>query len=174
MIVREWMVEPFHCVIVEHPRMGHLCGYVGVPPEHPFFGKGHSQCLWDCDGTELKLELARQHGLRYYECVWVRDPEAEDVHPSIEREVSVHGGITYTGTGKSFVAVTGFKHTHWYIGFDCAHLGDMVPGMQALGLSFGLDETYKDEQYVTDQLDKLERQVRSYVLSKPIPSWVRR
>jgi hypothetical protein len=25
------------CLIVRHPRLGQLCGYVGVPPDHPFF-----------------------------------------------------------------------------------------------------------------------------------------
>lgn len=26
------------CLVVRHPRLGHLCGYVGVPPGHPLHG----------------------------------------------------------------------------------------------------------------------------------------
>jgi len=29
------------CLIVRHPVLGHLCGYVGVSKKHPKFGKGY-------------------------------------------------------------------------------------------------------------------------------------
>jgi len=28
----------YSCRIIRHSRFGHLCGYVGVTPEHPLFG----------------------------------------------------------------------------------------------------------------------------------------
>jgi hypothetical protein len=35
----EWRHEGFACLIVRGP-LGNLCGYVGVPPAHPWHGKG--------------------------------------------------------------------------------------------------------------------------------------
>lgn len=59
---------------------GHLCGYVAIPPEHPFYQK------------------------RY-----------EDI------DIDVHGGLTF---GEC-------SNKHW-IGFDCAHSGDIVPSTKEL------------------------------------------
>jgi hypothetical protein len=45
-----WQDEPdrvlfeahgFPCLIVRVPHSGHLCGYVAVPPGHPWHGKGY-------------------------------------------------------------------------------------------------------------------------------------
>jgi len=45
---KEWLKEPdrvewwegeYHCLIRRHPEMKHLCGYVGVPDNHPLYGK---------------------------------------------------------------------------------------------------------------------------------------
>ena len=42
----EWEGEPdkeefiwseLPCIIRRHPTLGHLCGYVGVPPSHPYY-----------------------------------------------------------------------------------------------------------------------------------------
>lgn len=32
------------CMIFRHPDAGHLCGYVGVPPDHPYHGIDYNQC----------------------------------------------------------------------------------------------------------------------------------
>lgn len=46
----EWQAEPdrvdfiahgFACLALRHPEHGHFCGYVAVPREHPFYGKGY-------------------------------------------------------------------------------------------------------------------------------------
>lgn len=33
----EYMNEEFHCLILRHPEFLHLCGYVGIPKEHPLY-----------------------------------------------------------------------------------------------------------------------------------------
>jgi len=53
-----WETEPdyevfeasgYRCTIIRHPRIGHLCGYVEVPPEHPAVGTS-----WDnTNGLEV-------------------------------------------------------------------------------------------------------------------------
>lgn len=50
---RPWETEPNHaewidedtdykCRIVRHDHFGHLCGYVGIPKNHPLWGKHYS------------------------------------------------------------------------------------------------------------------------------------
>lgn len=53
-----WQAEPdredfiafgFACLALRHPEHGHFCGYVGVPREHPYYGKPHG----DIAGLEM-------------------------------------------------------------------------------------------------------------------------
>lgn len=57
----EWDTEPdkmqwpdeatgLPCLAVRHPRMGFLCGYVGVPPEHPLYGKSYDHLSLEVHG----------------------------------------------------------------------------------------------------------------------------
>jgi hypothetical protein len=38
------------CLIVRQPRLGHLCGYAGVPPGHPLHGKNYDDVDADVHG----------------------------------------------------------------------------------------------------------------------------
>lgn len=93
-IEKEWRYEDLQCVIARHDLfepeslLKHRCGYVRVPPAHPF------------------------HGQPY-----------DDIN------VDVHGGLT-------FASVEPCAHEDgigYWIGFDCAHLGDasVPPGEEA-------------------------------------------
>jgi len=97
-------------LILRNERLGHLCGYVGVPEGHPFYGKDLEQ-LADLD---------------------------------------VHGGVTFTEEGDGKLRPKGF----WWIGFDCAHFGDLVPKMRSLGW-----EVYRDIYYVLKETVKLADQI---------------
>ena len=106
-----WMDEPdkaqwihpasgLDCLIVRGP-VGSLCGYVGVPALHPWrLRKGYNDVA-----------------------------------------CSVHGGLTFDGECQPYTDTEDFTvsichvpeagrtdDVHWY-GFDCAHLGDLSPGM---------------------------------------------
>lgn len=49
----DWMTEPdrdifktadgYDAAILRHPRLGHLCGYVGVPEGHPLHGRPYGE-----------------------------------------------------------------------------------------------------------------------------------
>lgn len=54
-----WDAEPdrvdfehagFACLLLRHPRMGHWCGYVGVPSNHAAYGKGYNDVEVDVHG----------------------------------------------------------------------------------------------------------------------------
>jgi len=121
--MREWEKEPdkvewehcgFPCLILRHSEMKHLCGYVGLPQWHPFYGK------------------------RYREI------------ENIMGGVDVHGGLTFSEIGKEG---SHWKEGYWWIGFDCAHLGDLVPGLPPLLPEVG--EVYRNIKYVRKEVEKL-------------------
>lgn len=42
---REWEAHGLNCRVFRHPDLGHLCGYVEVPDEHPWHGKGYDDLV---------------------------------------------------------------------------------------------------------------------------------
>lgn len=112
-------------------RMGYRCGYVRVPPGHPWHGK---------------------------------DYDAVDPYPE------VHGGLTFaepdTDCGK------GGADNAWWVGFDCAHLGDApdpdLPGSEVM-LRHGIDlgGTVKSTEYVSEECRNLARQARDAAFNLP-------
>lgn len=46
----------------------------------------------------------------------------------------------------------------WRVGFDCAHLGDHVPGLSMP--PWGALDVYRDEAYVRREIDSLVRQAQ--------------
>ncbi len=47
---KEWTHAGFACLIVRGGLHGALCGYVGVPPGHPWHGKKYDEVVADCHG----------------------------------------------------------------------------------------------------------------------------
>jgi hypothetical protein len=39
----DWIQAGLACMALRHPDHGHWCGYVGVPREHPFYGKDYRE-----------------------------------------------------------------------------------------------------------------------------------
>lgn len=136
------------CLVRRNP-LGALCGYVGINPEHPWYGKGYSQCLEGC--------------VDY--CDWNRN------HSPQER-VYVHGGMTFSDVcdgdeeeGICHVPEPGKEDDLWWFGFDCAHAGDVVPGLRYQ--PFYGDESYKNVAYVQDQCSKLAKQLVEEGINAP-------
>lgn len=128
------------CLMVRG-RSGAWCGYVGVPPGHPWHGKGY-----------------------------------DDVN------VDVHGGLSYARPCQEdglvcHVPLPGKPaDVHW-LGFDCGHAFDIMPGMQALLTKLHRDkgepppalpitdpygfDAYRDVDYVRGEVRSLARQVHA-------------
>ena len=158
----EWQHEPdklqwvdeatdLDCLIVRN-RLGALCGYVGVPPEHPWHGKSYGEKVieggseWEWDGC-------------------------------IDGLMDVHGGLTYSGScqegapeadGICHVPAPGRTGDVWWFGFDCAHLHDVSPWMNTRDRERGFGPlhehgaTYKTVGYVRDECARLARQLREW------------
>jgi hypothetical protein len=76
----------------------------------------------------------------------------DEVYDLIDPEV--HGGLTYADQGNEAV---GEDLAAWYFGFDCAHSGDLSPGMMKYGDHS--DEQYRSFVFVKRQIAVLSKQL---------------
>jgi len=75
-------------------------------------------------------------------------------------QVDVHGGVTYAEACQGeicHVPKPGEPDDVWWIGFDCSHAWDLVPGMLRYGVSAG--QIYRDRAYVTGETKRLAEQL---------------
>jgi hypothetical protein len=122
------------CAIKRNPFMGHLCGYVGIPPTHPFFGWDHDDHIpirpEDMTGSVDDVGVMTMFGYAL---------SGGDKHGTIPlcMTLKVHGGITWSGE-----LPWSDDGRWWWYGFDCGHAGDGLPGLDAVMLRFS--HTYPD------------------------------
>jgi hypothetical protein len=124
----------------------HWCGYVGVSPGHPAYEKDYDD-VYDLSGD------------------W-----------DSENYLSVHGGLTFAGhcahgpeeTSICHVPDPGEPDNVWWLGFDCAHSGDLSPAhirmYEKAGLGIGGEE-YRDLDYVRAETTQLAGQLASLTVA---------
>lgn len=131
--------------IDRHRDMGHFCGYVALPAHHPL-------CAVD-DMLSDKTYVLQSDALGL----------AQPLSRELYDQVSVHGGITFHGQMHfnrivDFETAQPFEPQPYTFGFDCAHLGDIVP-CSFVGFR---DSVYRGIPYVTEECRKLAVQLRQY------------
>jgi hypothetical protein len=108
---------------IHRSSVGVLCGYVGVPPGHPWWGQ-----------------------------------RFDDI------DANVHGGLTYA-RGNS----VGPNTELWWLGFDCAHAGDLMPCMLTLSqpefLRAAVALEYRNVDYVVAETQRLAEQAAAVARS---------
>lgn len=124
-IEREWTHEGLACaVLIINTVVGsHRCGYVIVPPRHPWSGLGYD------DEAQPRLRsrgdvMATPDPMENFGAISVlanalKEASGEETDATVGMQLRVHGGVTY--------ADSPFWGTHrdgWAFGFDCAHAGD--------------------------------------------------
>ena len=112
---RKWKSHGLPCVVIALD-MGHRCGYVGVPKEHPLYGKSYNDVIPNVKKSDLGEELIGDRGVM---SLLFASLDGEDVRGDLYFDV--HGSLTYSGDGKKGYPV---KAPVWWFGFDCAHAGD--------------------------------------------------
>ncbi len=141
----QWVDEQTNldCLIVRN-RVGALCGYVGVPPEHPLHGRDYNSVYSLINGLDVHGGLTFSGG-----CQETNDPSRGICH----------------------VPLDGRPDHVWWFGFDCAHLYDFVPQMSVFDappdngrprVNFLHEGTYRDLDYVKRECTQLARQLASY------------
>ena len=80
----EWQGEPdkklwldestgYPCRIVRHGDLGHLCGYVGVPPDHPAFENNYDDVDVECHGGLTYDNFSQRVWWLGFDCAHFRD-----------------------------------------------------------------------------------------------------
>lgn len=134
------------CLIRRGPA-GALCGYVAIPPDHPYFGKSSGDCLDD------NCPVDDDPGGWHYEC-------------TLDGHLNVHGGITYASPcdddpDEGICHRTEDGDHAWWLGFDCSHFQDLMPGHIAAGFTSSAGHTYRDWLYVRDEVESLADQLKA-------------
>ena len=134
--------------------------------DSPAFSEWADKVLWVDRETGLDCMLHRNNFGSW--CGYVGVPQSHALHSltyqdfwDLDVNLSVHGGITYTegcdglrddGSGICHIADDG-DHV-WWIGFDTAHLCDVMPS--GLVSSSG---TYRTQAFSTGEVTLLARQI---------------
>jgi hypothetical protein len=124
------------CLIVR-ATLGHLCGYVGVPPGHPWHGV-------EADAVRVGDEWPNVHGgLTFAEGCQGGDPARSVCHVPDEGE----------------------PDDVWWLGFDCAHLGDLtcLDTPAAYRFESPAGDIYRDLAYVTAETGRLAAQAKAAI-----------
>ncbi len=131
----EFEHEGFTCLLVRGGSS--WCGYVGVAPGHPWHGKNYDE---------------------------VQAPN-EDGEPDY---VNVHGGLTYSaecGGSVCHVPKPGEPEHLWWLGFDCAHSGDLCAYELIEGRRDRFNghwyDTYKTVEYTRRETVRLADQAKA-------------
>jgi hypothetical protein len=165
-VFTETLDNGLHGLIVVGP-LGALCGYVGIQCKHPFWEKKD----WDCPLPSAKTGIPTEEDLQFGPESWTArharrltcNDGSNCSHMAVY-QFDCHGGVTYSGRG-----VNGMREDLWYFGFDCSHLGDVLPDMPS-GHN-GPDDRYRGAHYVQKNVESLAKQLAAYtlVLSLPAP-----
>jgi hypothetical protein len=78
-----------------------------------------------------------------------------DIHNLFD--IDVHGGLTYSGPFTLDLSRKELED-YWWIGFDCAHCFDLIPGMSRFGKMLG---DYRNQDYVTNEVKSLAKQINA-------------
>jgi hypothetical protein len=173
-LVAQYILGDFPCAIQKSKALGTLCGYVGVPPCHPWYGRDdihadvhggvtynqHEQVGHPAMLAYLRRHLANAQDMdRKYE----GEEPMRDYRFADTWQRWLDKQLEHAGEWSEYPAHTG--QDVWWVGFDCAHLGDLTPGpdnppaehAHLYPLSDG-EGWYKDEAYVRQEIEGLARQ----------------
>jgi hypothetical protein len=130
----EFEAHGFPCLIVRQERSKHLCGYVALPPGHPWFGKD--------DGSK-------------WEDKW---PGAPEVHGGITYGGKCHDKVCHVPKRgePNDVWWLGFDCAH----SDDLRPGDIEVEQQLNIAPWPWPRTYRDLDYVKAQCESLARQAK--------------
>lgn len=172
------------CLIVRSP-IGSLCGYVGLPAGHDLHGKDYDSVDVDVHGGLTfagrchhapdqeqwrKFREAALAGAKEAE----RFPRGDAAELLRERAKEIESYEAYA----LWVRAATICHTVepgeaddvWWLGFDCAHAGDLSPKYASLMAEIAIErgalprqrnETYRDLAFVTRECERLAAQIKS-------------
>ena len=155
----EWKVESdfihnnLRCVVV-FQKMGYRCGYVGIPNNHPLYGKNYNEkCL---PFKDIENQSISKRGI-----IPMAFMEIKDGLISPEVYFDVHGGITFAdgGIGSKYPVESDL----WWFGFDCAHYNDGKDLDAAYKYKLIDEKSYKTLKQLNSIFSDYECRTKEYV-----------
>jgi hypothetical protein len=134
--------------------VGAWCGYVGVPKEHPWFGKHYSdQVKVPKEIIERPIDVNKIGAINLF-CAMGKSDEIEAGFIDIVLAIDVHEGLTYSRDHVPDETKDGL----WWFGFDCSHCDDLSPkyAQKYEALFCGV---YRDESFVKIECENLAKQL---------------
>jgi hypothetical protein len=162
------------CLVVRGPS-GSLCGYVGVAPGHTWHGAAYDGCDVDVHGgltfAHGCAEISREKWEKWRERQYARRDEAKrypigDAARDLrEWAKELEDYDAWEARAKSryicHIASPGEPDPVWWLGFDCAHSGDLSPSYAGRYGALHHGESYKGFAYVESQCRALARQIKA-------------
>lgn len=115
-VERTWQAHGLECAVLIMD-MGHRCGYVRVPDDHPWKGLDYDDKVPEAEASDFEDRAVDDAGMGGV--IAALAGNTDDWSRRVEGHVAVHGGITFAGKQPNEDCAEG-----WWFGFDCAHLDD--------------------------------------------------
>lgn len=168
-VEREFEHAGYKCVVI-FGSIGHRCGYVGIPKNHPLYGKDYSDYL-----EIKKADVGDREVSGIFPLLGACLDEDERI--CIEAYFQCHGGITFSDGGVN--SDYPINSDLWWFGFDCGHAGDkpdfeyaiekFPKHINELRIRKQIDDLYpieggivRTEEYVADECKKLAEQLKEF------------
>lgn len=161
------------CMIVRGPS-GALCGYVGLLPGHPFHGKSYDDPNVDVHGGLTFgghcADTSQEKWQKWRERMLARKDEAKR-YPKGDaaRDLKEWGaGLNNYDAWVEHAEARFICHRPgpgepddiYWLGFDCAHSGDICPSHDRIsGRYSDWEDVYRDLAYVENEVRSLARQL---------------
>jgi len=150
--LREWTHAGLSCAVRRMESSGHLCGYVGVGKEHPWYEKGYNDKVYVQDVGQMKVDIDKVGALTMFCAPILCDVEKDLV--AIVLVVQVHGGVTFARKIDSWE-----PKNLWWFGFDCGHCRDIRPfDNDAFQSAFG-ERVYRTFEFVVGETESMAEQL---------------
>ena len=156
------------CHALRHDFTGTWCGYVGVPPGHPFFGWGYREHVEIQDG-DLECDIDDVDVIGSF--IYALQGGAERGTIELGMVLRCHCGITWSGDLPWSDEPEATRL--WWFGFDTSHAWDYAPGMEAQlrrlmppghmrdrHRILDQHQTYRDLDYIRKEVASLAFQLR--------------
>ncbi len=161
-----WMHHGVPCLILRHPTVGHLCGYIGLLPDHPWHKKHYNAIDAECHGGLTSASPSNPLYPKYQflsdcktqEEEGFRDALLADATDAVSRAVYQDWLLEHDRDQEADLVRDYLKL--WWIGFDCNHAWDISPGMRAIISNYPINprDQYRNIRYVTDEVTSLAEQ----------------
>jgi hypothetical protein len=162
----------FACLI-KRTDGGHLCGYVGVPPNHPAFEKGYDDIHANVHGgltfadhcQEITEETWQKIKANYADAASkeLRFPLGDSAMFRKKWEDCLDNYEKFRERAQAeficHIPDPGEPDNIWWLGFDCAHGVDMSPGWARFSF-MSRSGQYRDIDFVKNEIRNLAKQLK--------------